>query len=372
MRKVIPIFFICFIAVVFLISGISFAGTLAVMNNNEYLQGNASDGTTPNNLIAKDDQERTAIVTESGRPIVFKDGSDENIFIDGDGNVGIGTTTPGAILDISKSIGTGSNGVELDFDFNTTGGFPTGLSTMVNLTGNFSCLYGHNASASYDGSESVGTMIGIYGYASARGSGATVPLVYGLRGEVNYRNSNVTTAVGVSSEISRSKGTGSLENAYCYVGDLSYTGATNNWGVYIYGDDKNYFSGKVGIGTETPQSKLDVAGKITATEMDIAGIIKAEEIIVETPGADVVFEDDYKLASLESVENFIKENKHLPEIPSAKKVQENGMPLSDMVTGQLRKIEELTLYLIQMNENLQTKDDTIKKLEARLTALEAK
>jgi hypothetical protein len=94
-------------------------------------------------------------------------------------------------------------------------------------------------------------------------------------------------------------------------------------------------SGSVGIGTETPAYKLDVSG--TA---------RAEEIVVETSGADFVFEDDYDLRSLEEVEQFISEHGHLPEIPSAEQMQAEGMQVGDMQTRLLQKIEELTLYII--------------------------
>lgn len=105
-------------------------------------------------------------------------------------------------------------------------------------------------------------------------------------------------------------------------------------------------SGNVGIGTSNPGVyKLNVIGKI-----------RANEIVVDNEGADFVFGDEYKLQSLEEVENFIKTNKHLPEIPSAKEVQENGLSLGEMQTKLLQKIEELTLYIIELKkENLEIK-----------------
>jgi hypothetical protein len=97
--------------------------------------------------------------------------------------------------------------------------------------------------------------------------------------------------------------------------------------------------GNVGIGTNIPGYKLD-----------IAGTARAEEVIVESAGADFVFEDDYDLRSLEEVEQFIGEHGHLPEIPSAEQMQAGGMQVGDMQTKLLQKIEELTLYIIEQNK----------------------
>ena len=97
-----------------------------------------------------------------------------------------------------------------------------------------------------------------------------------------------------------------------------------------------------GLGTNDPQYKLDVRGTIRATE-----------ILVNTPsGADFVFEDNYKLRPLQEVKSYVQENHHLPEIPSAKEMQEEGMNVNEMVVKLLQKVEELTLYNIQLEERI--------------------
>ncbi|MGS2738795.1 hypothetical protein [Sinomicrobium sp. M5D2P17] len=112
--------------------------------------------------------------------------------------------------------------------------------------------------------------------------------------------------------------------------------------------------GNVGIGTEVPGTwKLAVNGKI-----------RAKEIKVETGWSDFVFEDNYNLPTLEEVEQHIKEKGHLKDIPSAKEVEENGIFLGEMNAKLLQKIEELTLYMIELkkeNQQLRKEIDELKK-----------
>lgn len=110
--------------------------------------------------------------------------------------------------------------------------------------------------------------------------------------------------------------------------------------------------GNVGIGTLSPSYKLDVAGTI-----------RAQELIVETTGADFVFAEDYNLRPLSEVKAFITENKHLPEIKSAQEMQENGVSVSELQTQLLQKIEELTLYLIQQEQTIQELRQEVEQLE---------
>ncbi|RYF96985.1 MAG: hypothetical protein EOO00_01325, partial [Chitinophagaceae bacterium] len=122
---------------------------------------------------------------------------------------------------------------------------------------------------------------------------------------------------------------------------LGLWGNTSGWSLVM-----NTITGNVGIGKFNPANKLDVNG--TA---------RANEIIVETGWADYVFQHDYKLRSLEEVEQFIQQHRHLPNIPSAKEIEENGLHVGDTQKRMMEKIEELTLYLIQANKR-------IEKLEA--------
>jgi hypothetical protein len=122
------------------------------------------------------------------------------------------------------------------------------------------------------------------------------------------------------------------------------------------------WTSKVGIGTITPDSKLTVAGNIHAQEVKVT--IDA--------GADFVFHEAYKLPSLDTVEIFIKKNKHLPEIASAKDMEENGILLAEMNIKLLQKIEELTLYTIEQENKLEEQKNINREFQSRLLKIEEK
>ena len=122
------------------------------------------------------------------------------------------------------------------------------------------------------------------------------------------------------------------------------------------------YNGNIGIGTLSPQAKLDVKGTIRAKEVKIE--MNAGE------GADFVFEPDYTLKPLNEVESFIKDNKHLPEIPSAKQMEQDGLNVNEMQIKLLQKIEELTLYVIEQQKQLEEQKNKNTELEKRIKSLE--
>ncbi|MDQ0966830.1 hypothetical protein QFZ20_002233 [Flavobacterium sp. W4I14] len=122
-------------------------------------------------------------------------------------------------------------------------------------------------------------------------------------------------------------------------------------------------------------------GKITQSnvsyKLDINGKARANEIVVNTTGADFVFEPDYKLPELAELEKFVKTNKHLPEIPTAKQMVENGINLGELNIKLLQKVEELTLHLIakdknamQLEKKLNSQTELLAAFEERLKKME--
>jgi hypothetical protein len=86
-------------------------------------------------------------------------------------------------------------------------------------------------------------------------------------------------------------------------------------------------------------------------------------------GADFVFQPDYKLPSIEHVATFVKENKHLPDIPSADEMVKNGTNMGELQVKLLQKVEELTLYAIQQNKKIQDQEKKNQELEFELKSL---
>lgn len=122
--------------------------------------------------------------------------------------------------------------------------------------------------------------------------------------------------------------------------------------------------GNVGIGTtNTFGYKLAVNGTIGSTE------VKVENT---SAWPDFVFEKDYELLTLEEVEEHINENGHLPKIPSEQEVAESGINLGEMDAKLLQKIEELTLYMIDVNKRVNELENENKELKEKLSQLESK
>lgn len=99
---------------------------------------------------------------------------------------------------------------------------------------------------------------------------------------------------------------------------------------------------------------IDKATQVNSTyKLDVNGKMRALEIVVNTTGADFVFEKDYELMPLNVLEQKIKADKHLPEIASAAEMQENGVGLGELNIKLLQKTEELTLYIIELNKRIE-------------------
>ena len=155
----------------------------------------------------------------------------------------------------------------------------------------------------------------------------------------------------------------SKKRTQSYAGDLNINYRDNNgWKTHLSIDHK---TGNVGIGTRHPRTgfKLAVAGKVICEELKV-------QLANEWP--DYVFRADYQLPSLEEVETSININGHLPGIPSAANIEaEGGIEVGEMQRLMMQKIEELTLYVIDLKKEdglLRAENERLKaELEAMKT-----
>ncbi len=103
------------------------------------------------------------------------------------------------------------------------------------------------------------------------------------------------------------------------------------------------------------------------------GKVEAQEILVDLSlWPDYVFEDSYELRPLEEVASYVEENHHLPEVPSEQEIVENGLNLGEMDAIMMKKIEELTLYIIEQNKRIEEQNKDLLQQNKRIEDLERK
>ncbi len=214
------------------------------------------------------------------------------------------------------------------------------------------------------------------------GIGTTKPLT---RLDVSHPTGNVSTAIFHSN--GRQASGNVLTLATDAVGDdpkilFSYENKAYTWALGGYKTDTRFSiwegggdgvfgkgfgterltvlaGGNVGIGTSTPANKLDVNGTV-----------HSKAVTVDLNGwPDFVFLPTYQLPSLKDVDQYIKANQRLPGMPSASEVASSGLNLGEINKVLTKKVEELTLYLIDKDKQLNNQQNVIEKQQMQLDAL---
>ncbi|MEP5341899.1 MAG: hypothetical protein ABJQ50_19455, partial [Algibacter sp.] len=220
-------------------------------------------------------------------------------------------------------------------------GYRAGKSSI----GNYNIGIGRSAGADADGNYNV--YVGYFSGEGTSGSGNT--FLGADTGE--YSNGDNNVYIGDSSGFvttgSNNIFIGYYLGGFQTVSNTLYIDSNNTPNPLIYG---KFDTDQVGINTNYVPSDYTFA---------VNGKMITEEVLVQlrTVWPDYVFENNYNLPTLTEVEFHIKENGHLQNIPSATEVEEHGILLGDMNAKLLQKIEELTLYTIQQQKELELQKD---------------
>jgi hypothetical protein len=280
--------------------------------------------------------------------------SGSNIYSSNAGNVGIGTTSPQAKLDVTGAIYANAVNAESHFSNGTYSDPHPGAGYAIKVGSGGIAVNGNATFMS--GNLGVGTttplslvQIGSLGLGGAHYATSTVLSVFQ---PFNYDIPSASIDIGLGGVHGRITGYGSTtDNSQ---GQLAFS--TDQGGTVVEAM-RITNQGNIGINTtDTKGYRLAVNG----------GAIFTQVVVKAWPWPDYVFKKEYQLPSLSDVARYIQANGHLPDMPSAASVKRNGINLGASQAGMLKKIEELTLYMIGQDKKMQEQDQQLEEQEQRL------
>ena len=285
------------------------------------------------------------------------------------GNLGIGTTNPATLLNVNVGNG-GSNGT----DGLRIGGLGNYGSLELGVDGKYDGMirsYGNNLKY-YAGHWKIKGNTATenhshnwYTFKAGSSNWSTVKMRLNHDGNLGIGTINPSTRLDVNGIISsRSEIRSISSNPALLLNESDVT--DKNWHLQVNGGDLKFY--EVNDARNNWDKRMII--KSGSGNVAIYGKLESTEIKVTTSStADFVFEKDYNLPTLKSIEKHIKEKKHLPEIASAKEMQKNGVNVGNFQIQLLQKIEELTLYTIDQEKKLKTQNSKIENQQNEIEEL---